>query len=240
MLPQKFLKIWVSKMTISSTFRKFGTSSILIFCSLTTFCKKKVLKRRILYWGLGKCSAGKFLKSNSQEGWFPVFWWQNWHQMRGVLSRLWLHFRFRWLVKRNLVSKQKRDQLHKLCRETEAHLLHMVTKHKFGIETCDIHIFWTIYFIKHSETKEKRELDKKAGLRCVNWTFGCVSVWKKSWGMCLGRPVLRLLPYMSYMYCGALMFVCIQEEAYLRREGKNIQVYLSLYRPCFGSIIFYI
>ena len=30
---------------------------------------------------------------------------------------------------------------HELCKETEAHLLHIVTKHKFGIETGDIHIF---------------------------------------------------------------------------------------------------
>ena len=41
----------------------------------------------------------------------------------------------------------------------------------------DIHIFDTIYFIlKCSETKEKRELDRKAGLGHVNRTFGHVSV----------------------------------------------------------------
>ena len=68
-----------------------------------------------------------------------------------------------WPVKCNIVgSKQKRYRLHELCKEAVAHLLHMVTKHKCGIETGDIHIFWTVYFIKRLETKEKRELDKKA------------------------------------------------------------------------------
>ena len=53
-----------------------------------------------------------------------------------------------------------------------AHLLRIVTKHKFGTETGDIHIFLTIYFIKRSKTKEKKELDKKVCLRRVNRTFG--------------------------------------------------------------------
>ena len=37
----------------------------------------------------------------------------------------------------------------------------MVTKHNVRIETGDSHIFWTIYFIKSSETKEKSEFDQK-------------------------------------------------------------------------------
>ena len=44
-----------------------------------------------------------------------------------------------------------------------AHLLHIVTKRKFGIEIGDIHIFWTIYFIKRSDNKRKKtkEFDKR-------------------------------------------------------------------------------
>ena len=57
--------------------------------------------------------------------------------------------------------KQKRDRFYKLCKETGENLIPIVTKHKFGIDTGDIHIVRTINFIKRSETKEKGELDKK-------------------------------------------------------------------------------
>ena len=115
------------------------------------------------HWGLGRCTSRKFWIFNSQEWRFPRFlvakFGAKWEY---VLSKLWLHFTFRWPFDCNIVGpKQKRDRLYKLCKETGENLLPLVTKHKFGIDTGDIHMIWTIYFIKRSETKEKRETKKQ-------------------------------------------------------------------------------
>ena len=60
-----------------------------------------------------------------------------------------------------------------------AHLLYMVTKHKFRIEIGDIHIFEQFILLSIQKQKKKESLSKKAGLRCVNRTFERVSIWKK-------------------------------------------------------------
>ena len=59
-------------------------------------------------------------------------------------------------IKPNIVSpKLKQDQLHELCK-IGAYFLHKVTKHKFGIETGDIHIFeqFTLLSIQKQKRKE--------------------------------------------------------------------------------------
>ena len=65
---------------------------------------------------------------------------------------------------------QPRSTLVSLCRVNRA-LPHMVTKHKCMIEIGDIHIF-----LLSIQKQKIKELDKKAGLRCVSQTFGHVSV----------------------------------------------------------------
>ena len=66
----------------------------------------------------------------------------------------------------------------------------MVTKHKFGIDTGDIHLFLTIYLIKHSETKEKRARQKSRSEACerVEKVLRRVT---HAQGVCLGRSVIR-------------------------------------------------
>ena len=112
-------------------------------------------------------------------------------QMRACAVQAMAFFRFRWPFMCNI----KQDQFHELCKETGAHLLHFVTKHKFGIETGETHIFWTIYFIKRLETNEKRELDQK---QIWGMWIECFGVWAcekvlrhvtHAQGMCLGRSV---------------------------------------------------
>ena len=58
-------------------------------------------------------------------------------------------------------------------------LLHVVTKLKFGVETGDIHIFLTIYFIKHSERKEKKRVRQKSRSEaCESNVWACEHVEK--------------------------------------------------------------
>ena len=109
----------------------------------------------IRYRDPGKCSSGEFENLTSRKGDFLRFSakWGN------VLPRPWPHFRFRLPFERNIGSPHAKtgpasQVVQGNCR---AHLIHMVTKHKFWIETGGIHIFWT-------ETNEKREFDKKEGL----------------------------------------------------------------------------
>ena len=73
----------------------------------------------------------------------------------------------------------------------------MVTKHKFGIDTGDIHLFLTIYLIKHSETKGKRARQKSRSEACESNVWACERVKKvlrrvtHAQGVCLGRSVIR-------------------------------------------------
>ena len=204
MPPQKVLKIWASKMAISSILRQisylFNTNNV---CLWTSFCKNKINPRKeghtgtgplapppplppcIHHWGLGKCSYRKFWKFNSREWQFPEFlvmkFGAKWEYMLSGLSPC---FGFRWPFECNIVGpNQKQDRFHELWKETGAHLfhIHVVTEHKFGTSwDWQYSYFWTIYFIKHSETKEKRELNRKTGLRHVNQTFEHVSMWKNA------------------------------------------------------------
>ena len=100
-----------------------------------------------------------------------IFSDQIWHQMRARVVQAMASFQ----IEPNIVGpKPKRDQLHELCK-IGAYLPHKVTKHKFGIETGDIHIFEQFTLLSIQKQK-RRELDKKAGLKHVNRTFERVSM----------------------------------------------------------------
>ena len=89
-----------------------------------------------------------FEKFNSQEGRFPAFWRQiraRAVQAVALISDLDNHS--------SVTTRKTGPVVQGNCR---AHLIHMVTKRKFGIETGDI--FWTIYKRMKKESLTKKQV----------------------------------------------------------------------------------